>query len=465
MSTNRRWACALLAASCLAAPQLAQGATTREETLEARLEKLETEMQQLRADLAQARAAQAQSEARTEQVLAGVNAQSETTTTKLAAVEKTTQANGFNVGATRFTLGGFVKVNAIASRWSEGDVAVGALGKEFYLPQQIPVGDGAASHEMTIMARQTRFSLGAATPVGEKEIKGYLEFDFAIATAPAGAQRATNPYTPTLRRAFIQYDHWLLGQDWSTFQNTAILPESTDFAGSIEGTVFNRQPLIRYTTKLNPGLELALAIENPQTEVLLGTATGYTDYDEERLPDFVGRLNWTPSFGSFALTGILRELRTELDGESHTTLGWGLSGSGKFTFGPDKRHDLRIMATYGKGIGRYLGLGFVGDVAQSDELSDLGTIGNFAATAALRLVWGGTWRSTIMGGYQSASYPDRFLVNDLANKSAWSAAANLFWSPVSHFDVGLEYRHGVRETYSGVDGALDRMEFAAKYSF
>ncbi|MBT0668957.1 porin [Novosphingobium profundi] len=466
MSRNRPLACALLAASSLAAPQLARAATTeREAALEARLERLEAEMQQLRTDLASAREAQASSDNRSEQALANASARDATTEARIAAVEKADKVSGFQVGATRFTLGGFVKVNAISSRWSEGDVGVGALGKEFYLPQQIPVGDAPSSHDMTIMARQTRFSLGAATPVGDKEIKGYLEFDFAIATAPAGAQRATNAYTPTLRRAFIQYGPWLIGQEWSTFQNVAILPESTDFAGSIEGTVFNRQPLVRYTHGLAPGLELALALENPQTEVLLGTSTGYADYDEDRLPDLVGRLNWAPSFGSFALAAIAREMRTEENGHSETALGWGLSGSGKILFGHGDRHDLRVMVTYGEGIGRYIGLGFVGDVVQTAAGYDLEPITNFAATGALRLAWGGTLRSTFMGGYQSAGYPAGYLVNDLANKRSWSAAGNLFWTPVSHFDVGVEYRHAVRETVSGADGALDRLEFAAKYSF
>ncbi|WP_226635457.1 DcaP family trimeric outer membrane transporter [Novosphingobium profundi] len=468
MSMNRRWTCALLAATSLAAPHVAQAAITeREAALEARLERLEAEMQQLRADLAAAREDQAAADTRTQEALASVTAQNAEVATRVAAAEtaRPKTENGFTVGATRFTLGGYVRVNAIASRWSEGDVGVGALGKEFYLPQHIPVGDAPSSTDMTMMARQTRFSLGAATPVGDKEIKGYLEFDFALATAPAGAQRATNPYTPTLRRAFLQYDHWLIGQEWSTFQNTAVLPESTDFAGPIEGTVFNRQTQIRYTTRLSPGLELAVALENPQTEILSSGSPGYLDLDEDRLPDLVGRLNWSNSLGSFVLAGVVRELRSELGGDKHTAAGWGISGSGKIPFGPDNRHDLRFMATYGQGIGRYLGLGFVGDVMQPQAGDELAVIDNFAALAALKLGWGGTLRSTFMGGYQSADYPSGLLVHDMANKRAWSAAANLFWTPIEHFDVGVEYRHALRETVSGADGALDRMEFAAKYSF
>jgi hypothetical protein len=41
----------------------------------------------------------------------------------------------------------------------------------------------------------------------------------------------------------------------------------------------------------------------------------------------------------------------------------------------------------------------------------------------------------------------------------------LFWSPVKGFDLGVEYRHGERILVSGANGQLDRVEFAAKYSF
>ena len=37
--------------------------------------------------------------------------------------------------------------------------------------------------------------------------------------------------------------------------------------------------------------------------------------------------------------------------------------------------------------------------------------------------------------------------------------------PVSNVDLGIEIRRGERELVSGASGQLDRVEFAAKYSF
>ena len=225
----------------------------------------------------------------------------------------------------------------------------------------------------------------------------------------------------------------------------------------------NRQALIRYTTALRPGLVLQLAAENPETETALPTSAALVDTDDDRLPDVVARLNWKTTLGDFALAGIARELRTDALGIGDTAFGWGVSGSGKIPLG--KRNDVRFMATYGQGIGRYLGLGYVPDAIYGGTARQLERIDNFAAFAAFRFGWTDTVRSTFMGSYQSADYPTGVVVTGLANAKSYGGAANVFWTPAKGFDVGLEYRHAVRELLSGDTGALDRVEFAVKYGF
>ncbi|MEG8017301.1 DcaP family trimeric outer membrane transporter [Sphingomonas sp. LR55] len=371
--------------------------------------------------------------------------------------------DGFRVGNTTVKLGGFVRLNVIASRYSDGEAAVGGLGKEFFLPQQIPVGGGFSTQDLLLSARQTRLQFSTSTPMNGTDIKTLVEFDFALATAPVGAQRATNPYTPTFRRGFIEYGNLLVGQEWSTFQNIAVLPETTDFVGPLDGTVFNRQAQVRYTIPLRSGLTLQIAAENPETETALPANAALVDTDDDRLPDVVARVNWKPHFGDFALAGLARELRTDTLGSGDTAFGWGVSGSGKIPIG--KRHDLRFMATYGQGIGRYLGLGYVPDAIYGGAATQLERIDNFAAFAAFRIGWTDAIHSTLMGSYQSANYPAGVIVTGLANAKSYGGAGNLFWSPGKGFDIGVEYRHAVRELVSGDTGALDRLEFAFKYGF
>ena len=469
----------LLVSSALAGlvPTAAQAQTAREVELETRLKALEAAVQDLRGELNAARATAAAPTAPT--TMSGtststppMNVASESpgrspgaTNVAQAKPVATNSAptDGFRVGNTTVKLGGFVRLNVIASRYSDGEAAVGGLGKEFFLPQQIPVGGGFSTQDLLLSARQTRLQFSTATPMNGTDIKTLVEFDFALATAPVGAQRATNPYTPTFRRGFIEYGNLLVGQEWSTFQNIAVLPETTDFVGPLDGTVFNRQAQVRYTIPLRSGLTLQIAAENPETETALPANAALVDTDDDRLPDVVARVNWKPKFGDFALAGLARELRTDTLGSGDTAFGWGVSGSGKIPIG--KRHDLRFMATYGQGIGRYLGLGYVPDAIYGGAATQLERIDNFAGFAALRIGWTDAIHSTLMGSYQSANYPAGVIVTGLANAKSYGGAGNLFWSPGKGFDIGVEYRHAVRELVSGDTGALDRLEFAFKYGF
>lgn len=444
----------LLGASALVAPQ----------ALEERLARLEAEMTTLRADLNAARSTQAQTAAAANDAAT----RSQEAVTRLAALESkpAAPAEGFRVGNTTFKLGGFVKAVASATRFDDGMLAGGSLGKEFYLPQQIPVG-GTSTRDFMANARQTRLFFTSSTPVGGKDLKSHIEFDFALATAPAGAQRATNAYTPTLRRAFLTYDRFLIGQEWSTFQSPALLPESTDFVGPLEGTVFVRQMMVQYRQPLGKGLDLYLALENPQTETVNTSNAALADNDQDRVPDLVAKLVYKQPNLDLHLAGLVRQLSVHDGGNNDDSLGWGISAGGKFAFGPDKRHDLRFSATYGDGIGRYLGLGYAPDALYDRNVlgNRLLNVSNFAGFASLKLGWTGNLRSTFATGYQHADYPGGIAVPGLANAAAYSVAANLFWSPVRNLDIGIEVRHAGREVANGLKGQMDRLEMAAKYTF
>lgn len=445
-SNWRPKACALVA-TALTLPGTVHAAapTGREAELEARLLRLEAATEALRADLARARA--------------------ETAAVKVAALEPQSLPDGFKVGATTFRMGGFVKVVGSATRFSAGELAGGSLGKEFFLPQQIPVG-GSASTDVIGHARQTRLFFATTTPVGGKELKSHIEFDFALAAAPLGAQRATNAYTPTFRRGFISYGNLLIGQEWTTFQNPGHLPETTDFVGPMDGAVFVRQMMVQYRQPLGGGFDLYLAAENPQTETITSTSAAMVDNDQDRMPDLVAKLAYKDKTKELHLAGLVRSISVHGTGTGDNALGWGATVGGKILFGPDLRHDIRFMVAGGRGIGRYFSVGYAPDAIYDRSVADrLNLLGNIAGWASLKLGWTASLRSTVMAGYQYADYPDSIATPGLANVEAWSIAANLFWSPVRNLDFGIEYRHALREVASGQVGKMDRVELAAKYTF
>lgn len=445
----------------------ALAATEKEQQLEARVEALERAFGSVLGELQSTKSENAE----LRQAIANANQKATEAVTVAQAAKSAPPApvDGFTVGsgATRIKLGGFIKTVSTFSKWSDGDVAANSLGRDFYLPQAIPIGGVRESTDNDISAKQTRLWMNLETQVAGHTLKGYVETDFQTAAGTQGSERTTNGYDLALRRAYVQFDKLTVGQDWSTFQNATVLPESTDFVGTTEGTVFVRQPLVRYTMPLGKTTTLHVSVENPESATANLGSTTLIENDDDRIPDFAARLNHVTSFGELALAGLVRQIAVDNGVVHDDAMAFGASFSGKINFDKDKRYDLRFMATYGSGIGRYVGLNFAPDAIFVPGVNQLRRVKSFSGFAALRLGWTPTVRSTLMASFQNVSYPGGFAAGtfNAFNDQAWSFAGNLFWSPVKGLDLGVEYRHGERVLVSGADGQLDRVEFAAKYSF
>ncbi|MCJ2181393.1 porin [Novosphingobium sp. 1949] len=472
MSNQRRLSCALLAASGLVVPHVALAqASDREAVLEARLAKLESEMAALRADLAAAReetpgAAPPSLPASSAPAVASAVSLAPPPTPPASPPPAT---DGFTAGngATRIRLGGFIKMVASTSRFSDGEVATNSLGRDFYLPQTIPTGGGSAQRVEDFTAKQTRLWLNFDTLVAGHSLNSYIEVDFQTSPGSQGSQRTTNGYNLALRRAWIKLGRVTMGQDWSTFQYTGALPESTDFVGTTEGTVFVRQPLIRYSAPLSRALTLHAALEEPESGTANAGSATLTENGDDRLPDFAARLALAGKAGEASLAVLARQVRVDDAGLGDTAFGWGVSAGGKLFLNPARSADLRAMVTYGHNASRYIGLNFAPDavyVAATNRLEDVDVL---AGLLAVKVPLGGTLRTNVMASYQRVFYADALSEAMIGtyNRQAWSVAANLFYSPVPSVDLGVEIRHGTRQLVNGDDGALDRLEFAARYSF
>lgn len=449
------------AAGLMAATALMPAAAQAQESIETRLDRLEAMIvaMQERMDAQATAATDAQTVAELRNVLAETRAenrklseQQSETQARVAKVEAQT-GDGFRVGGTTFTMGGYVKMDAKTMRTSGGTIPNQSAGRDFLIPSLIPVGGSSSGWDTGFHARQSRLIVKTSTPVGNSAVASHLELDFL--TTSDGDQRVSNSYSPRMRQAFITYGGWTFGQAWSTFQNVGALPDSLDFVGTMPGTVFVRQPMIRYKTKSG----ISIAIENPETTIT-NAAGGRILPGDDKMPDVVARIDKA----GFTVAGIVRQLTASdavLPNGSDSTVGYGISASGKIAVGD--KDDIRFMATAGKGLGRYLGANIVNDAA-IDSAGNLKAIATYSGFAAYRHVWSSQLRSSIAGSYFKADNPTA-LTGSSPTDTVWNALANVIYSPSPNLDLGVEYMYAERKNEAGDSGNLQQVQISAKYGF
>ena len=461
-SSRRLLATAVLVA--LAAPGMAFAQTAKEAELEARVAQLEAQIQTLLQAQQQQQESITQAQSRLDQVQVA----------QPTAAAKPVQSRPIlaNPDAV-FSYGGFIKFDAMVTDTSDGAIAEGSAGRLFYVPSTIPVGRNGAEPDTDpytdMHAAFSRFWLAAdhTTEAGDK-FRAYIEADmFGGGSSNLGNEVSTNTHGITLRQAFVSWNNWLAGQTWSNFQDVAALPEAVDFVGVTEGTTFVRQAQIRYTSG-----PFSIALENPHTTVgTIATAARNNAGGGDSLPDVTARYVVKGDWGHFSAAGLLRQLKSG----DETDTGAAISLSGRFNLGASD--DIRWMANYGSGIGRYLGFGLGAD-AVVDANGNLHAQDGGGGFVAWRHAFNGKLRSNLM--YSVAEFDnDRGLagwggvidpitgipLSFGATERAQSFHANLIYSPFPKLDIGAEIGWAQRELEDDRKGDLKRIQTTVKYTF
>lgn len=383
-------------------------------------------------------------------------------------------STGLQISDTKFGFKGYVKVDAISSQFSEGEVGR-TVGRDFYVPNQIPVfgaagtgattgANGKSRNFFDMHAKQTRFIVTTETPTGgENVLKGHIEMDFL--SSAQGDERVSNGYSPELRQAFVTYGKWMAGQAWTTFQDLGALPETADFVGASDGTVFGRQPQVRYTSG-----PWQLSMENSQTVVgsnklNASPSAAPVESNDNVIPDLVARYTHKADFGYVSAAGLLRQLKVKnpsgaVNVGSDKT-GYGVSISGKIKVG--SKDDIRFMVTHGDGIGRYMALNTSNDATLNTATGELDLIGITAGYVTYRHPWTDKLRSNFQVSAFSANNPNSVTAD--ATKTVTSGLVNLMYAVNPKLDVGVEGLHATRKVEGGADGDMNRLHFMARYNF
>lgn len=360
------------------------------------------------------------------------------------------------VGNTQMSFSGYIKADAMFSNYSDGTIASGSVGRDFYIPSLTPVGGNDEGSQFDAHIRQTRFRITTDTPAENGDsIKGVLELDFIV--TEGGNERVSNSYQPRVRHAYIEYKNWLVGQTWTTFMDVPSLPESLDFIGITDGITFGRQTMLRYTSG---GLQIAL--ENPETTVTPLGGGSRIVADDNAVPDVIAAYTMQQDWGYVKVAGLMRQLSYD-DGDAidDDETSYGIAVSGKVMLA--NGDDVRLMFNAGSGMGRYTALNASnGAVINADN--ELEAIDSMGYAISYRHLWSEKARSSVMFSAFEADN-DIALTGLAATESTWSARVNYLYSPTPSLTFGGEYAYAKREIEAGLEGDMNRIQFSAKYAF
>lgn len=364
-----------------------------------------------------------------------------------------------SLGDTEINIGGYIKADVMLSHYSNGAPDTNSISRQSYIPGAISGNPDNGKNVVDFHARESRFNIEASNVIDGQKVRGFLELDFMVHTD--GNERIDNGYSPRIRLAYLEYGNWMLGQNWSTFQNPSVLPDNLDFSRAADGSPFIRQGQIRYTNG-----KFQVALENPES-------TFSSTVDGQRItsgngwvPDLVMRYNLlTNSDSVLTLSTVFRKLAidTKIDETKIKAddFGFGASVAGRFAVG--QQDDIRFTLTAGEGLGRYASLNFTNG-ASLDIHGETESIRTLSGFIAYRHFWTSKLRSSITLSGLRADNPG--VVEDLAvNESSYSGFINLLYSPVASTTFGVELMHAKNTTANGTNAELTRMMFSAKFEF
>lgn len=339
-------------------------------------------------------------------------------------------------------IGGYVKLDLIQD--------LNAIdNSDVFDVSSIPV-DGPQRTNNRMHLRQTRLNFDTRWDTDIGVIKAFVEGDFF-------GNDANGNSSLRLRQAYGELGNFLGGQTFTTFANIDAAPATLDFEGAIS-TITIRRAQLRWTQPvLIEALTLATSLEDSSTAIELPPGSTVTGNTRTISPDFVTRLRKTSPNGNIQVAGIVRILGFQPTGEPvRTENAWGFNFSQVQQFSPDDKIYWQI--NYGEGIASLLGGLPDATPVDADSVALLGYFGWMVGTTH-------NWNSRLSSNFTFAESHFRNTSGqpstDINNLNY--LAANLIYTPLERFQVGVEYLYGKRENISGQAGDANRMQFAVFY--
>ncbi len=297
-----------------------------------------------------------------------------------------------------------------------------------------------------------RVALDARTATAYGLLRTYIRMEMDRNTGVYNSQFGGAGTSPNMAQAYIQFGGLTAGRTTSFFAN-GDLPN-----GNITTLRFYDYPdvnLLAYTFSFGNGFSATLSLEDGVSSAagnrlvdVDGVAAG------QRWPDLVGNIKYAGTWGSVQLSGALHEVRSNafdpIDADFFDSeLGWAIGLQAGLNLPALGAGDaLWLAAAYADGALGYLGFssnvtgvgasgnlrGFAIPDAYIDLDGNVETGSGWQIAGGLRHYWAPTLRSNLHGSYAQVEF-DGLAIDEITE---WRAGANLFWTPVSGLDIGVE---------------------------
>ena len=259
-----------------------------------------------------------------------------------------------------------------------------------------------------------------------------------------------------LRKAYIESEHWQVGQTWNNFGDEDLWPNIMEWEGPPSG-VWLRTPHVKYTNSFkNPNWFYQISLEAPITD--------YNRFDEleplveetnQTTPDLTFAISYKSKWGHIRAVSLLRNVRYKLEGETDNFIGYGFGLSGIYKV---SQNNFQFQITGGKGITAYLttiaGLGYDGYPTNGHSLKATPALGGWMA---YEYYFSKKWHSNLVVGYTEFHLKDmqRFILtkneeipevylNGNVEHSHYYALFNVMYDLLDRLTFGLELDYGVK---------------------
>jgi len=268
--------------------------------------------------------------------------------------------------------------------------------------------------------------------------------------------------TPRLRKAYITYGKWLIGQDWSNFSDLEIWPNIFDFAGA-NAIMGIRQMQLRYTTNITKESQLSLSLENPNASSITFPENSLKWKKKSSIPHFTTAYKYGKFRNYIRIAGILSPIDYErkIDAEdfytSKTILGGGINLTGAVYL--TQLNSLKLQTTYGTGMStNNIALNNEGydAVPCISEKGSLQALPFFSTSIAYEHWWNPKWSSVFFYSYVKIG-KDRLVPNGMIKKFQ-NMSLNIVYQPFKNIRTGVETHYGTLHKY-GVTKSAEAFRF------